>query len=29
MSEESLVKIVARSDKVSLLDLQNNQHRLL
>jgi len=29
MSEESSIKIAARSDKVSLLDLQNNQHRLL
>jgi len=29
MSEESSIKIAARSDKVSPLDLQNNQHRLL
>jgi len=29
MSGKSSIKIVARSDKVSPLDLQNNQHRLL
>jgi len=28
MSEESSIKITARSDKVSQLDLQNNQHRV-
>jgi len=28
MSEESSIKIAAQSDKVSQLDLQNNQHRV-
>jgi len=29
MSEESSIKIAARSDKVLPLDFQNNQHMLL
>jgi len=29
MSEESSIKIEVQSDKVSALDLQNNQHKLL
>jgi len=29
MSEKSSIKVVARSNKVLWLDLQNNQHRLL
>jgi len=29
MSKKSSIKIVAKSDKVSQLDFQNNQHRLL
>jgi len=29
MSDKSSINIAARSDKVSLLNLQNNQHKLL